>query len=127
MVSGTFASAINCMDGRTILPVDAWMKEQFQVDYVDMITEAGPDKVLSQGTTAQVQSIKERVSISVEKHNSKVIAIVGHHDCAGNPVSQEEHQRHIMQGVAVIKSWGFDVRVIGVWLNESGEVELVVS
>ncbi|MHC4798252.1 MAG: carbonic anhydrase, partial [Planctomycetota bacterium] len=82
MALGTFATAINCMDGRTILPVTEWMKHNFQVDYVDMITEAGPDKVLSQGTPAQVQSIKDLVSISVEKHNSKVIALIGHHDCA---------------------------------------------
>ncbi len=38
---GTFATAINCMDGRVQLPVIAYLKSKYVVDYVDAITEPG--------------------------------------------------------------------------------------
>jgi hypothetical protein len=125
MAAGTFATAINCMDGRVILPVTEWMKNQFKVDYVDMITEAGPDKTLSQGAPAQIQSIKERVLISVEKHNSKVIAIIGHHDCAGNPVSKDKHIQQLKDCCDILMSWDLNAQIIGVWLNEQWGIETV--
>lgn len=42
-----FGTAINCIDGRVQLPVIKWLKENYYLDFVDMITEPGPDKVLS--------------------------------------------------------------------------------
>ena len=127
MASGTFVTAINCMDGRVIIPVIQWMKDQYQVDYVDMITEAGPDKVLSQGTTVQIESIKNRVLVSVEKHHSKIIAIVGHHDCAGNPVTREVHHQQIINCCEIVKTWGLAAQIIGIWLNDKWEIELIDS
>lgn len=44
-----FGTALNCIDGRTQIPIINWMKENFGLDYVDLITEPGMDKVLSQG------------------------------------------------------------------------------
>jgi len=84
-----FATAINCTDGRTQLPVIAYLKEKCKVDYVDMVTEAGPVRILvDSADRALVDSIKHRVEISVEKHYSRYIAVAGHFDCAGNPVSE---------------------------------------
>jgi hypothetical protein len=34
-----FATAINCRDGRTQLPVIEWLKKEYGATYVDMITE----------------------------------------------------------------------------------------
>jgi len=43
-----FAAAINCVDGRTQIPVMEWMKKNCRVDYVDMVTEPGPVKILKE-------------------------------------------------------------------------------
>lgn len=43
-MSNQFVTAINCMDGRVQEPVIKWMKEKYNATYVDMITEAGPNK-----------------------------------------------------------------------------------
>ncbi|UCD29051.1 MAG: hypothetical protein JSV03_00780 [Planctomycetota bacterium] len=125
MASGTFATAISCMDGRTIIPVTEWMKKQFKVDYVDMITEAGPDKTLSQGTAEQIAAIRQKVAISINKHNSRVMAIVGHHDCAANPVDKETHFQQIKDCCAIIKIWELMIRTLGVWLNEKWDAEVI--
>ncbi|MBC7345036.1 MAG: hypothetical protein H5U03_06435, partial [Clostridia bacterium] len=85
-----FAATINCMDGRTQLPVINYVKDKYGVDYVDVITEPGPNKLLAErGDEALLASIRRRLEISVLKHGSRHVVIVGHHDCAGNPVEKE--------------------------------------
>ena len=41
MAEGTFATAINCMDGRVQLPVIKFLQERFKAEYVDIISEPG--------------------------------------------------------------------------------------
>lgn len=125
MAQGTFATAINCMDGRVQESVIDWMKSTYQVDYVDMITEAGPNKYLLEGSEDQVGSLKTKVDISYSKHGSKVIAIVGHHDCAGNPIDKEEKIAQIKQSIKKIQTWGFEMEVIGLYVNDQWKVEKV--
>ncbi len=117
MVEGTFVTAINCMDGRTQIPVIDWMKATFNAEYVDMITEPGPDEILSGDSNNLVEPIKNRLTISVNSHGSKVVGIVSHGDCAGNPVSKEEHMRMICKAVDTVAGWGLNVTVVGLWLE----------
>lgn len=123
MSSGKFATAINCMDGRTQVPVNEWVKNEFGVDYVDTITEPGPNKILAEVT--DVDSIRRRVLISVKKHGSKNIVIVGHHDCAGNPVEKEIQLKQLSQAAKTVESWGLNVNITGLWVNEHWQVERV--
>ena len=126
MNESKFATAINCMDGRVQIPVIEYLKKQYEVDYVDMITEAGPDGLISSGDKAICESIKKRVLVSVEKHGSKLVAIAAHDDCAGNPVSKAVHQIHVKESVALIESWDLPVEIIGLWIELSGRVTQVV-
>jgi hypothetical protein len=122
-----FVTAINCMDGRVQLPVIDWMKKQYAADFVDMITEPGPNKILAEKNPSScVDSIKKRVEISVLKHTSKIIAITGHYDCAGNPVEKETQLHQIKNAVETIRSWSFDVLVIGLWVDEHWIVHKIV-
>ena len=120
----TFAAAVNCMDGRVQEPVIRYLKKHFEVDYVDMITEPGPDGILSEEQEGfRVNSIKQRLDISINKHGSKIILMVGHDDCAGNPVDKETHIVQSLNSAARIKKWYPDVEVIPVWINDRWEVE----
>jgi hypothetical protein len=126
MHTGKFGTAINCMDGRVQVQAMNWLKDKYGLDYIDTITEPGPDKMLTQGTPIQVESIKSRVLISVNKHGSETIFIAAHHDCAGNPVSREEHIKQVRECVNVIKSWKLPVKtVVGAWINEDWKVEVL--
>ncbi len=125
MGKGTFATAINCMDGRVQEPVAGWMKEHLRVDYVDMITEPGPDKVMTLALPSGLESICKRVLISINAHHSGAVAIAGHHDCAGNPVSREEHRDQIRKSADIIASWGLPVRVLGLWVDEHWRVHVI--
>lgn len=115
-----FATAINCIDGRTHIPVIEYLRVQFGVDYVDLVTEPGPNKILAENwNKTTVNSIKDRIRISFERHDSNLIAIVGHHDCAGNPTGEDNQKQQILSAMNSVKSWNFDVQVIGLWVDES--------
>ena len=122
-----FVTAINCMDGRVQLPVIEWMKKEYKADYVDMITEPGPNKILTEKEPGScVDSIKKRVEISVLKHASKIIAITSHDDCAGNPIEKETQLHQIKESVETIRSWGFNIPVIGLWIDDLWTVHKIV-
>jgi hypothetical protein len=115
-----FATAINCMDGRVQRPVFDYILTQYGVDYVDMITEAGPDRILAENMDeTTIASIRQRVEISVFKHHSQLIAVAGHCDCAGNPVDEEIQQKHLRDAVEFVRTWRLPVEVIGLWVDEN--------
>ncbi|QHT45231.1 hypothetical protein M662_01325 [Bacillus sp. SB49] len=122
-----FATAINCMDGRVQLPVIKWMQEQYGAPYIDMITEAGPTKYLLEGTEDQLAAVKSKLRISAENHGSGVLAIVGHHDCAGNPCPREEKEEQIKKAVDLVHSWDLQLKVIGLFVNDQWQVETVTE
>lgn len=126
MAKGRFATAINCMDGRVQTPVYEYLKNKYKVDYVDMITEPGPNKILAENSDQVIiASIKRRVEISIHQHGSRSIAIVGHYDCAGNPNSKEVQLEHIKAAKKLIRSWGFQGELQGLWVDENWQVNEV--
>jgi len=122
-----FACAINCMDGRVQDAVKNYMQENYNVDYVDMITEPGPNKILADDSdSAVIENIKKRVEISVHHHGSKVVAVVGHFGCAGNPAGKEEQIKHLKKAQKTVESFGFPVKIILLWVEGDWKtVELI--
>jgi hypothetical protein len=125
MANGTFATAINCIDGRTTRAVMDWLALNLHVDYIDLITEPGPDKFVTQGTPAQLEDLKRKVQVSVEKHHSRALALVAHYDCAGNPVERAEHEAMIRLGAQRLLEWNLGVRVLGLWVNDFWQIEKI--
>jgi hypothetical protein len=116
------------MDGRVQLPVIEWVKTNCGVDYVDMITEPGPDRLVAIGQGAELGSIRARLLISLTKHGSETLVIAGHDDCAGNPVSKDVHLNQIRRAVEVVRNWNLPIKhVLGLWVNHEWQVEKVVS
>lgn len=119
-----FACVINCMDGRVQDAVKDYMKQNYGVDYVDMVTEPGPNKILAdasessaQVNLAVIEDIKKCVGVSVHHHNSKVIAIVGHFGCAGNPTEKAEQITHLISAKKTVENFGFSAEIILLWVS----------
>ena len=113
-----FACAINCMDGRVQDAVKNYMQENYGVDYVDMVTEPGPNKILANNSDQPViENIKKRVEVSTHHHGSKVIAIVGHFGCAGNPTEKEIQIGHLQKAEETLKSLGFKEKIVLLWVD----------
>jgi carbonic anhydrase len=120
-----FATAINCIDGRVQSPIAEWIMFHHNVEYVDMITEPGVDRVLSEGKSSQIASMAERLQVSIQAHQSGLVAIVGHHNCAANIATPEEHKKQIQDGAEIVASWNFGIRVIGLYVNEWNSIDLI--
>ncbi len=120
-----FGTAINCIDGRTHEGVINHMKQNYGIDGVDMVTFPGADGIFSGEHSAEIAFTKRAVSISIEKHGSRIIAIVGHHDCAGNPGDREHHYLQIQRAVHEVSSWNFPAQVVGLYVNDKWEIEKV--
>ena len=126
-----FACAINCMDGRVHDAVKDFMKNKYNVDYVDMVTEPGPNKILADNPLTGsgqviIENIKKRVEISTGHHGSKVVAIVGHFGCAGNPTEKEEQIKHLKLAYKTVENFGLGVEIILLWVNGDWKtVELI--
>ena len=121
-----FCTAVNCMDGRVQLPVIRYLQGRFDVEHVDSITEPGPNLLLAKRTDHDaVRSILRRVRISVEKHSSVAIALAGHHDCAGNPATEQEQKQHVAAGVEFLRRQYPNIPIIGLWVDEKWDVHEV--
>lgn len=123
-----FCTVINCMDGRVQLPVIRYLQYRFNVECVDSITEAGPNLILAERKPiALVQSVLERLRVSFENHNSVGVAIVGHHDCAGNPAPQHDQIVHIRKAIHLLRQQYRNIEIIGLWVDRNWEVHEVIE
>lgn len=114
------------MDGRIQLPVIKFLQKRFNAEYVDSITEPGPNLILSKQTNSYlVESILARLKISVEKHKSVEVAIVGHYNCAGNPAKKDEQIQHIEESIKFIRRQYEELEIIGLWVDENWKVNEV--
>jgi len=111
------------MEGRIQRPIQDYLKSGYNVKYVDTITEPGPCKIIAENKDINaVNSILQRVKISVEIHKSNLIAISGHYNCAGNPCEEEVQKEQIKQSVEYLKNPYPNTEVIGLWVDDEWKV-----
>src|ERR1019366_7621102 len=117
------ATCLNCMDGRVQLPVLQWIKVNYRVDFVDVITEAGMDNVLC--NQEDIREVLRSITISVNINKSTRLFVVGHHDCRGNPVEEKVHCEEIGSAVKRLREYWPQLEIVGLWVNKLWEVEVV--
>ncbi len=123
-MASNFATVINCMDGRVQDPVNKWMKQKTGAKFIDVITEAGPDRIMASTATAS-RLILQRILVSRDKHGSTELALIAHHDCAGNPVSKKAHLLHLQKAGKIMETWNLGMQILMVWVDENWQVELI--
>jgi Putative carbonic anhydrase len=121
----TFGTAINCIDGRTQLPLINWLREVQQLEYIDLITEPGPDGLLARDPQRAADLVLPKVRLSLARHASPLLVIAAHHDCLANPISDEEHRALLIPALGVLRGWQLGVKVMALWVNASWSVDIV--
>ena len=105
------------------MPVIRYLQKRFNVDYVDSITEAGPNLILSEDKNSiTARSIFNKLEISVNNHHSVGIAIAGHHDCAGNPAPRDKQIIHLNKAIKLLRQKYENMEIIGLWIDKNWEV-----
>lgn len=118
-----FATQVGCMDGRSIKAVQEFLIDQYHVNFVDATTEPGMDGFCEKAQAVEWERLRQKVvDISVLHHGSRVVAVVGHAECAGHPVSMKEHISCIQKGLKRVSDWDFKVSdpimLIGIWVSK---------
>ena len=72
-------------------------------------------------TEEQRSWLKRKLEISIKNHGSRIVSVVGHDDCAGNPVDSVAHRTCIVGDVETTKTLVHEidpelsVEVVGLW------------
>lgn len=123
-----FFTSVGCIDGRSEFAVAKWGRKKFGVEYADAITESGLVGQLSKDHLDKylIDSLVNKIKISLEKHKSKNIVVSGHEDCAGHPVSEEKHKEDILKAVELLELIFPKISVVPAYakkINDSWTVE----
>lgn len=113
------------MDGRVPFPVADWIKLHGHVQYVDMITEPGINRILAEDKQNRIAAIAKKLRTSIEVHQVSIIAVAGHFECAANDAGFEQQKEQIKTSVDLINSWRFEIRLVGLYVNEWNSVDLI--
>jgi hypothetical protein len=108
------------MDGRVQSSIIDYLQARFQVKFVDNITEPGPVRIFAKTTDMiTLNSIINRVGVSIDLHKSCGIAICAHPDCAGNPIDNEAQKEQLEKSVLFLKEIYPNSEVIGIWVENN--------
>jgi len=111
------------MDGRIQVPICEYLQSKYHVKYVDAITEPGPCKIIAENSDVNlINSILQRVKISIDIHKSNLIAISGHFDCAGNPCEAEVQKGQTKKSVEYFDNLYPNIEIIGLWVDSKWQV-----
>jgi hypothetical protein len=89
------AVAVVCADGRLhqdVVHFNKLIAEHLQVDLVDVLAVAGPDGVIKPGREGEKEALVKNLQVLIGAHKPVALAFVAHQACAGNPVSDEQHE-----------------------------------
>lgn len=125
MAAAQFGTALNCIDGRTHLPLIGWMCATLQLEFVDLITEPGMDGLVAREPERAAQLVLPKTRLSIARHGSPVLAIAAHHDCLANPGSEQEHCDQLIASVGVLRAWNVGVKIIALWVDSDWQVQVV--
>ena len=120
-----FGTLVNCTDGRVQYPVMDYLKKKYDFDFFDAANEAGPLRTLTKNSDkCRLITLKEQIRTSLEEHDSKFIALVGHHDCTDNPGDRAFQENQVDKALDYLqRSFGTSIRYVGLYVNEQWEVE----
>lgn len=128
-----FGCALDCGDGRCQGASRKWQKFNFQLKEIDKITVAGLVKQLAKKDPLTMTFVRSQLYIYLTKHNSSIVTISAHSDCAGNRTSKKKQLRALRKSGRIIRSMinSFDldrqVEIHLLWINGSWMPEEINS
>lgn len=101
MAAGSFGVALTCIDGRISQIVQQQLREEWGVDFVDVVTLPGPEAALPE--LPEQHAVWDALRISVKRHGSTRAAVVAHTDCAANAVELDTRREQVRAAVFEVR------------------------
>ena len=122
--ASSFCTAVTCIDGRVQLPVIHYLTRRFHVEFVDIVSDTGPVGALVHDPNSErAGSMYRRTDVSIDAHTSQGLAIVAHHDCAGNRRPFEGHIEDLRRSAATLRLRYPGFPVLALWVGSDWTVE----
>jgi len=123
MTQPVYGTVINCIDGRVQDAVTEHLRKRWKVDYVDVITEVAPERVLADRTDSPVvDRLRAHVLSSLKQQQSPRLAVAAHSDCESNSVPEDVQRRHLEAAVTWLATEFKQAEVIGLWVDADRKV-----
>ncbi len=117
----THGTLVNCIDGTVQLSAIDFAKKTWNVKWVDVITDAAPEKILSEAQDReQVDHIHDNIRVSLSNQQTKRLAVVSHSGCDINKVSDDRKIEMLRRAVDHLRSKYADADVMGIWVDGEG-------
>jgi hypothetical protein len=97
------------------------LRNDYGVEMAYKIALAGADGILSRGHDAHKKTMIDQVELLISAGSPVAIAVIGHEDCAGNPVSNEEHCADIQCSCNVLTGVCKEIPVIGFFAKRTDD------
>ncbi len=121
-----FCTSIQCIDGRVVDPLREHIFGAHDYDHIDTVTAPGADALLAErGDAAAVSVLLDAVATSLAAHDSRMIFLSGHDDCAANPVDAIEHHAQISAAGDYLRASFPGVSVVLLFVDADGSIEEV--
>lgn len=111
-----FGVVVTCIDGRIQRAVQEGLRQWLEVDFIDVVTLPGADAVLAERPD-EAPWVWHALQVSLVTHAAQRVVIVGHTDCAANPVTALAHSAQISQAVETLRDRLGVVEVEGMLLD----------
>lgn len=123
----SFAVALSCIDGRIQRPVNDFLLKEFGVNYLDTVTRAGMVKYLTSSYDPATTSVVTDLDSAIRAHGATQLALVAHHDCAGNPIADQDQHKQLRDGVGHFRRRYPELDVVGIWVADGLNVGVFVT
>jgi len=121
-----YGTVINCIDGDAQLPALRFFNNAWKTDWVDLITEAAPEKLLSEGTdTTAIGHLFRNILESLDGQSEKRLAIVSHATCSCCVASKDAKLEMLRKSGRYLVKQFPDVKVAGIWLDRNGRPGII--
>ncbi len=81
-------------------------------------------RIMNKYYKSRLITLKEQIRTSLEEHDSKFIALVGHHDCTDNLGDRAFQENQMDEALDYLqRAFGTSIKYVGLYVNEHWEVE----
>lgn len=117
-----YGIVINCIDVTNRLPVIEFLKFVWKTEWVVVISDAAPEKVLSERKDTQaIEHIHKTIQASLKNREKVHLAVVSHHGCFINKDGEFEKRDMLHKAVEYLKSKYSEAEVMGIWVDKEGK------
>lgn len=117
----TFAASIQCIDGRIHDAIFSYIRGNYDIKYIDIISEPGIDGILADENITHIDSIIRKVQVCVDVHQVKEVFLSAHYNCLANPGTKEEHLVQMNKSLEKLKAIFPDLNFHKIWIDENWE------